>query len=137
MDRIIRKRTSISSSIRRSACAIASSTSPAASSEPARSRPTRCRKTRRRSCAPSRSTLIEVSAPGRVNLIGEHTDYNGGFCLPTVIPLETHVQLTPRNDEIVHVQSDEIAHDTEEYVLGDEKPAGTWVDYIAGVTWTL
>ncbi len=81
--------------------------------------------------------MIEVSAPGRVNLIGEHTDYNGGFCLPTVIPLETHVQLTPRDDQVVHLASDSVGHGTEEYVLGDEKPAGSWVDYVAGVTWTL
>ena len=36
---------------------------------------------------------VHASAPGRVNLIGEHTDYNGGFVLPTVIPQRTLVEL--------------------------------------------
>ena len=38
---------------------------------------------------------VRAAAPGRVNLIGEHTDYNGGFVLPTAIPQQTHVELTP------------------------------------------
>jgi galactokinase len=81
--------------------------------------------------------LIEASAPGRVNLIGEHTDYNGGFALPTVIPLQTRVQIDPRRDHVVHVTSD--AEDTaaQEFTLGDEKPSKSWVDYVAGLTWTL
>ena len=36
-----------------------------------------------------REPAVAASAPGRVNLIGEHTDYNGGFVLPAAIPLET------------------------------------------------
>ncbi|MFL5412499.1 MAG: galactokinase family protein, partial [Myxococcales bacterium] len=36
---------------------------------------------------------MSASAPGRVNLIGEHTDYNGGFVLPMAIPQRTHVTL--------------------------------------------
>jgi galactokinase len=81
--------------------------------------------------------LIEAAAPGRVNLIGEHTDYNGGFCLPTILPLQTRVQITPRRDQIVHVTSDAENDHEQAFTLGEEKPAKTWVDYIAGVTWTL
>jgi len=81
--------------------------------------------------------LIEAAAPGRINLIGEHTDYNGGFAMPTVIPLETHVRMTPRTDQIVCVTSDTQDGGPRQYTLGDEKPTGTWIDYVAGVTWTL
>jgi len=79
----------------------------------------------------------KASAPGRVNLIGEHTDYNGGFCMPTVLPLHTQVWLAARQDQRVRLASDTQASDIAEYTIGEEKPAGTWVDYIAGVTWTL
>ena len=81
--------------------------------------------------------MIEATAPGRVNLIGEHTDYNGGFVLPTILPLQTSVTLTPRTDQIVHACSDLEEEKIKEYTLGDEKPTGSWIDYVAGVTWTL
>ena len=45
-----------------------------------------------------RPPAVEAEAPGRVNLIGEHTDYNGGFVLPTAIPQRTRVELAPRAD---------------------------------------
>ena len=45
------------------------------------------------------------SAPGRVNLIGEHTDYNDGFVLPFAIQHRTHVALTPRDDGVLRVSS--------------------------------
>ena len=48
---------------------------------------------------------IHAAAPGRVNLIGEHTDYNGGYVLPTTLPQETRVVLTPRSDRIVTARS--------------------------------
>jgi galactokinase len=79
----------------------------------------------------------KVSAPGRVNLIGEHTDYNGGFCMPTVLPLHTQVWLSPRADRTVRLVSDAQEGDVADYTIGDEKPAHRWVDYVAGVTWAL
>jgi len=47
----------------------------------------------------------EGTAPGRVNLLGEHTDYNDGFVLPTIIPRSTHVQVSPGKDEYHHAYS--------------------------------
>jgi galactokinase len=79
----------------------------------------------------------KASAPGRVNLIGEHTDYNGGFCLPTVLPLRTQVWMARRSDRTVRLTSDAERGEVADYVIGSEKPAGTWVDYVAGVTWAL
>ena len=77
-------------------------------------------------------------APGRVNLIGEHTDYNGGFVLPTVIPQETVVDLLPRDDQLVSARSIELGTDTTvEYELGHERRVGDWIDYVQGVTWAL
>src|SRR5207244_3069335 len=71
--------------------------------------------------------------PGRVNLIGEHTDYNGGFVLPTAIPQRTHVELAPRSDRSVHVWTD-VATQMQRYELGAETPTRTWIDYPKGLT---
>ncbi len=78
---------------------------------------------------------LEVSAPGRVNLIGEHTDYNEGFVLPTVIPQRTHVALAVRDDRRVRAASAQVGEGTPfEYHLGDERPRHDWTDYVQGVT---
>src|SRR4051812_45215457 len=45
------------------------------------------------------------SAPGRVNLIGEHTDYNDGFVLPLAINLRTYIAIGRRNDRELHAKS--------------------------------
>jgi galactokinase len=73
-------------------------------------------------------------ATGRVNLIGEHTDYNGGWVLPTAIPQRTRVLLRQRNDNRVLVTSRTLDFEMHDYVLGEEKKTGSWRDYVQGVT---
>ena len=78
------------------------------------------------------------SAPGRVNLIGEHTDYNSGLCLPIALPQRTFAALRRRDDDllrIVSAQGDGVV----EVELGDVgagHPTG-WAAYVAGVPWSL
>jgi galactokinase len=74
------------------------------------------------------------AAPGRVNLIGEHTDYNDGFVLPVAIDRETIVAAARRDDRIIHVRSIN-ADETLEFDLDAEpqKRRGIWLDYIEGV----
>lgn len=77
-------------------------------------------------------------APGRVNLIGEHTDYNGGFVLPMAIGRETVVAAAPRDDRMVRVFS----HNRGEEMTFDldrpgETRRGLWLDYVEGVARAL
>src|SRR5512143_1364815 len=93
----------------------------------------------RRPRRPSRMTRVSATAPGRVNLIGEHTDYNGGYVMPIATPQGTHVSLEPRGDDRVRVTSTSVppAERVIEYTLGHEARSGGWGDYIAGVTLAL
>jgi len=79
--------------------------------------------------------VYRASAPGRVNLIGEHTDYNEGLVLPTATPQRTVVELSPREDQVVRVESH--GYMPIAYRLGEERHSGDWGDYIRGVTWVL
>jgi galactokinase len=85
-----------------------------------------------------RTPLGIWSAPGRVNLIGEHTDYNEGFVLPLAINRRTVVALAPREDSLVRVASgfaDELA---EASLPGlDPRHLGGWAAYPLGVAWAL
>jgi galactokinase len=74
------------------------------------------------------------SAPGRVNLIGEHTDYNDGFVMPCAIGLTTRVAISPRKDNMLVVRSDEFP-DQFEFDLEHlpEHGTGKWSDYVVGV----
>ena len=78
------------------------------------------------------------SAPGRVNIIGEHTDYNDGFVLPVAIDRRTYVAIAPRKDRRVHVAS-KVLNDTAEFTIdrADDSQLHQWAKYVAGVTWTL
>lgn len=75
-----------------------------------------------------REAAAEASAPGRVNLIGDHTDYAEGFCLPMPLPLETHVALAPAAE--FRVYSDEMKATLAFDPFGP--PRGDWSDYVAG-----
>jgi galactokinase len=85
-----------------------------------------------------REPQATAAAPGRVNLIGEHTDYSEGFVLPTVIPRETRVEIAARATELVRVFSAARSADgVLEYELGGEQRGRGWLDYVQGVTCAL
>ncbi len=73
-------------------------------------------------------------APGRVNLIGEHTDYNDGFVLPMALDRATYVAARPRPDRVVRVFSTKFREEDQfdlDQVVRDERRQ--WVNYIRGV----
>jgi len=82
-----------------------------------------------------RAPAVARDAPGRVNLIGEHTDYNDGFVMPIATPHRTRVELAPRADECARVWSASVAVDRPaEFRVGAESRRGEWIDYVQGVT---
>ena len=85
-----------------------------------------------------RSPAGIFAAPGRVNLIGEHVDYNGGLCLPMALPHATYAAAAPRSDDTVTLTS---AQQDGSFTgrldaLGPGEVTG-WVTYAAGVLWAL
>lgn len=77
-------------------------------------------------------------APGRVNLIGEHTDYNDGFVMPVAIGFSTWVAVAPRADRTLSVFSEnfqeEVSFDLDHPA---PQPRRHWSDYVRGVAWAL
>lgn len=80
-----------------------------------------------------------AEAFGRVNLIGEHTDYNDGFVLPTSIPQSTVAAVARRSDRRVRAWSAELSsgQTVDTFVLGKEEPGKRWLDYVQGITQAL
>jgi galactokinase len=77
-------------------------------------------------------------APGRVNLIGEHTDYNDGFVFPMAIDRGLAVAFRRRDDGRLRVHSDATGETWEADVAGLTPPVyARWSDYVAGVAWAL
>jgi len=78
-----------------------------------------------------------IRAPGRVNLIGEHTDYNDGFVMPAAIGLEIRLALVPTQDRRVVITLDDTGEQGE-FDLDAIGPATRgWIDYVAGTAWAL
>ena len=77
----------------------------------------------------SEPTLV-VRAPGRVNIIGEHTDYNQGFVLPMALPFAVAIAASPRTDGRVAATSE--GFDPVEFVVADPVEPGGWFTYVHG-----
>jgi galactokinase len=77
-----------------------------------------------------------VRAPGRVNIIGEHTDYNEGFVLPMAIDRAVHIALRPRSDRRVILHSLEYG-ETVEFPLDELQRGKGWMEYVKGAAWAM
>ncbi len=78
-----------------------------------------------------------VRAPGRVNLIGEHTDYNEGYVLPMAIDREVWISLRPRADQQVMLYSLDFEETTQFDLDHLTHEASDWPEYFKGVAWAL
>lgn len=76
---------------------------------------------------------VVVRSPGRINIIGEHTDYNDGFVLPAAIDKAAYVAISLRNDNEIHLLAHDL-HETFSTTLVDLKPVGdvSWPNYLLG-----
>ena len=79
---------------------------------------------------------VTARSPGRVNLIGEHTDYNEGFVLPIAIPFDTAIAAIPENSSTIQVCSEGFGH-TIFNLNEDPSLSPLWARYLHGVGTTL
>ena len=78
-----------------------------------------------------------VTAPGRINLIGEHTDYSEGFVLPVAIDRNVMVAFTPRADNIIRVYSMDFDQELVVPLDDMQRSDGGWKEYVMGMAWSL
>lgn len=79
---------------------------------------------------------LVVTSPGRVNLIGEHTDYNDGFVLPMAIDRSTVIAASRRLDRRVVAVSEDFGEDSFS-LNGLRQGDGGWIEYVKGVAWAM
>jgi galactokinase len=81
--------------------------------------------------------VIAWEAPGRINLIGEHTDYNLGFALPIALPQRTIARFDPSDGDVLTVRSNQF--DGAVDIAPGTRPGDVdgWAAYVAGVVWAL
>jgi galactokinase len=81
---------------------------------------------------------VFASAPGRINIIGEHTDYNNGYVLPAAIHLRTYFLAAPRPDGRVRVWAADFEQE-ETFDLDGIRPSekNRWANYVKGIFWVL
>ena len=87
-----------------------------------------------------REPHIIVRSPGRVNLIGEHTDYNLGFVLPIAVDRYTKLAAAPRSDNKLHVYSETVGESVEIDLNGTLALLGEsshWANYVRGAVWWM
>jgi galactokinase len=80
---------------------------------------------------------LSYSAPGRINLIGEHTDYNLGWSLPIALPRRTTVTFEPSDDDALTVSSDQGGGSVRIPLTTKPGDVAGWAAYVAGVVWAL
>ena len=80
---------------------------------------------------------LVVRAPGRVNLIGEHTDYNDGYVLPLAIERAVWIALRPRTDRTVRVRSLDFGELATFDPANIERGEESWLEYVKGTAWAL
>src|SRR3982751_4608948 len=81
-------------------------------------------------------TLI-IRAPGRVNLIGEHTDYNDGYVMPLAIDRAVWIAAKPRSDSYVTLYSMDFEQVADISLMEIVKRENLWIEYVQGVAWAL
>ena len=82
---------------------------------------------------------VIASAPGRVNLIGEHIDYSQGFVLPFAISYRTTAEIRRREDQVIQIRSKQQINEVIPSTIADLAPGsqGGWERYVLGVIWAL
>lgn len=85
------------------------------------------------------SSITVGRAPGRVNIIGEHTDYNGGLVLPMAIHLGVTTAISPRHDNLIVMRSVQVPGEVVAVPLAELAPGSCtgWSAYVAGAVWAL
>lgn len=80
------------------------------------------------------SSSVIVRSPGRINLIGEHTDYNNGYVMPAAIDKAAYMVITPRTDDIIQLHSIDLKDSFTLRISEVEEAAGIhWYAYVLGV----